>query len=221
MKNERKEPIQIPHIQTINDHISYLTPTEHPLSANVVIIEGDAFFWVYDVGNHPAVPEILQKKSKQTGKKIRVILSHFHPDHIGNLSEISCEAVYQGKNTFRYTKTGTVIEEDTWFQDGDVRLHLFPIPSSHAKGSLALEVDETWCFLGDAAYATQKNGQTIYNAERLLAEIRVLKNVRAPYFFLSHSEPFQRNKEDVLEWMEAIYEKRKRDESYIKTPQRV
>lgn len=43
MKEERKEPIQIPHIQTINDHISYLTPTEHPLSANVVIIEGDAF----------------------------------------------------------------------------------------------------------------------------------------------------------------------------------
>ena len=102
-----------------------------------------------------------------------------------------------------------------------MRLHLFPIPSSHAKGSLALEVDETWCFLGDAAYATQKNGQTIYNAERLLAEIRVLKNVRAPYFLLSHSEPFQQNKEDVLEWMEAIYEKRKRDESYIKTSQRV
>ena len=84
-----------------------------------------------------------------------------------------------------------------------------------------MEVDETWCFLGDAAYATQKNGQTVYNAERLLAEIRVLKNVRAPHFFLSHSEPFQQNKEDVLEWMEAIYEKRKRDESYIKTPQRV
>ena len=37
MKEERKEPIQIPHIQTINDHISYLTPTEHPLSANVVM----------------------------------------------------------------------------------------------------------------------------------------------------------------------------------------
>ena len=78
MKNERKEPIQIPHIQTINDYISYLTPTEHPLSANVVIIEGDAFFWVYDVGNHPAVSEILQKKSEQTGKEIQVILSHFH-----------------------------------------------------------------------------------------------------------------------------------------------
>ncbi len=176
------------------NHISYLTPTEHPLSANVVIIEGDAFLWGYDVGNHPAVPEILQKKVKTDRKKIRVILSHFHPDHIGNLSEISCEAVYQGKNTFRYTKTGTVIEEDTWFQDGDVRLHLFPIPSSHAKGSLALEVDETWCFLGEAAYATQKTVRPYIMPERLLAEIRVLKNVRAPYFLLSHSEPFQQNK---------------------------
>lgn len=69
MKNERKEPIQIPHIQTINDHISYLTPTEHPLSANVVIIEGDAFLWGYDVGNHPAVPEILQRSQNRQEKK--------------------------------------------------------------------------------------------------------------------------------------------------------
>ena len=84
MKEERKEPIQIPHIQTINDHISYLTPTEHPLSANVVIIEGDAFFWVYDVGNHPAVSEILQEKSEQTGKKIRVISSRPYRESVGD-----------------------------------------------------------------------------------------------------------------------------------------
>ena len=61
MKNERKEPIQIPHIQTINDHISYLTPTEHRHKRYLVIIEGDAFFWVYDVGNHPAVSEMLSR----------------------------------------------------------------------------------------------------------------------------------------------------------------
>ena len=69
MKEERKEPIQIPHIQTINDHISYLTPTEHPLSANVVIIEGDAFFWVYDVGNHAAVSEFCRKSQNRQEKK--------------------------------------------------------------------------------------------------------------------------------------------------------
>ena len=104
MKEERKEPIQIPHIQTINDHISYLTPTEHPLSANVVIIEGDAFFWVYDVGNHPAVSEILQNKVRTDRKRNSGDFIPFHLDHIGNLSEISCEAVYQGKNTFRIQK---------------------------------------------------------------------------------------------------------------------
>lgn len=215
MKEERKEPMEGPKIQFISDRLSYLTATEHPLSANVVLVEGDMFLWIYDVGNHPAVLEFLLEKSKQTGKEIRVILSHFHPDHIANLPRISWTEIYQGKNTFRYTKTGTVIEEEIWFQDGSVKLHLFPIPSSHAKGSLALEVDETWCFLGDAAYATQKNGQTVYNAERLLAEIRVLKNVQAPWFFLSHSEPFRQKKEDVLEWMEAIYAKRKQGEAYI------
>ena len=207
--------MQKPEHISINDHISYLTATEEPLSANVVLIEGDTFLWVYDVGNHPLVPGILKERAEQTGKEVRVILSHFHPDHIGNLSEISCEGIYQGKNTFRYTKTGMVVEEDTWFQDGTVRLHLFPIPSSHAKGSLALEVDETWCFLGDAAYAMQKNGQTVYNAERLLAEIRVLQKVQAPWFCLSHREPFQQKKEDILEWMEAIYAKRRQGEPYI------
>lgn len=215
MKAERKEQIEVPKIQSVSERISYLTATEHPLSANVVMVEGDSFLWVYDVGNHPAVPGILQEKSKQTGKEIRVILSHFHPDHIGNLPRLSCAEIYQGKNTFRYTKTGTVTEKEIWFQDGSTKLHIFPIPSSHAKGSLALEVDETWCFLGDAAYTTQKNGQTVYNAERLLAEIRVLQKVQAPWFFLSHKEPFQQKKEDVLEWMEAVYEKWKPGEAYI------
>ena len=99
MKNERKEPIQIPHIQTINDHISYLTPTEHPLSANVVIIEGDAFFWVYDVGNHPAVSEILQEKSEQTGKKFGD-LSHFIPTILGICRRFRAKRFTRGKIRF-------------------------------------------------------------------------------------------------------------------------
>ena len=100
MKNERKEPIQIPQIQTINDHISYLTPTEHPLSANVVIIEGDAFFWVYDVGNHPAVSEILQKKSEQTGKEIRVIYPIFIPTISGICRRFRAKRFTRGKIRF-------------------------------------------------------------------------------------------------------------------------
>ena len=66
MKNERKEPIQIPHIRTINNHISYLTPTEHPLSANVVIIEGDAFLWGYD-GSGNFAEKVKTDRKKNSG----------------------------------------------------------------------------------------------------------------------------------------------------------
>ena len=56
MRGERKEQTEVPKIQSISDRIFYLTATEHPLSANVVMVEGDKFLWVYDVGSHPAVP---------------------------------------------------------------------------------------------------------------------------------------------------------------------
>lgn len=119
-----------PEIKSLCDQITYLTPTEIPLSSNVVLIEGSHALWVYDVGSHP--------------------------DHIANLSQIPCAEIYQGKNTFRYTRKGTIVEKAVFIDDGSMQLQLFPVPSSHAKGSLALEVNHTWCFLGDAVYATQK-----------------------------------------------------------------
>lgn len=204
-----------PEIKSLCDQITYLTPTEIPLSANVAIIEGSRSLWVYDVGSHPAIHEILQQKAAQSGKEIRVILSHFHPDHIANLPQIPCAEIYQGKNTFRYTKKGTIVEKSLCIQDGSIHLNLFPVPSSHAKGSLALEVNHTWCFLGDAVYTTQKGGQCVYNAERLLAEIRCLKNVKAPWFLPSHAEPFQQKKEDIIGQLEKVYSRRIQGEPYI------
>ncbi len=100
MKEERKEPIQIPHIQTINDHISYLTPTEHPLSANVVIIEGDAFFWVYDVGNHPAVFRNSAEKVRTDRKRNSGDFIHFHPDHMGICRRFGAKRFTRGKIRF-------------------------------------------------------------------------------------------------------------------------
>ena len=86
-----------PEIKSLCDQITYLTPTEIPLSSNVVLIEGSHTLWVYDVGSHPVIPEILWQKAAQIGKEIRVILSHFHPDHIANLSQIPCAEIYQGE----------------------------------------------------------------------------------------------------------------------------
>ena len=46
----------------INNLISYISPTENPLSANVVMIEGKDALWLYDVGNHPDIPAIIDRQ---------------------------------------------------------------------------------------------------------------------------------------------------------------
>lgn len=191
--------------------LSYIPPTDNPLSANVVLIRGDSFLWLYDMGASPDVASYIQEQ----GCSIRAVISHFHPDHMANISRLSCDEIYQGKNTYGYTHRGVIIDKEEWLTDGDLRLHLFPVPSSHAKGSLALEVNETWCFLGDAPYATRKNGRTVYNTSLLLEQIRLLKKIQAPYFLISHNEPFLQKKEDVMEWLEGIAALRKPTEAYI------
>ena len=63
-------------VVAINNLISYISPTENPLSANVVMIQGKDALWLYDVGNHPDIPAIIDTYSN--GRKVNAILSHFH-----------------------------------------------------------------------------------------------------------------------------------------------
>ena len=151
------------NIIRLNNLISYISPTENPLSANVVMIQGKEALWLYDAGNHPDIPQIIEKF--RDGRNVNVILSHFHEDHTGSLQDIACNEMYQGKYTYRHTGRGVVVQEDIYIQDGDVSLHIFQLPSSHAKGCIAVEVNEEWCFLGDALYAMQKCGHNLYCSE--------------------------------------------------------
>ena len=186
----------------------------NPLSANVVLIEGENNLWLYDVGNNPCVSQIISAFNT-SNKKINVILSHFHADHIGNLDKISYSNVYQGRLTYKYTKTGEILENDLYFRDGNMNLHIFPLPSSHAKGSLALEINEKYCFLGDGVYAMQKGEKRLYNAGILKEEIEILKNIKAQHFMLSHRNPFDNSKDSVIRLLDGIYAKRKSGEPYI------
>ena len=198
----------------LEKNISYIEPTQNPLSANVVLIEGENNLWLYDVGNNPCVPQIISAFNT-SNKKINVILSHFHADHIGNLDKISYSNVYQGRLTYKYTKTGEILENDLYFRDGNMNLHIFPLPSSHAKGSLALEINEKYCFLGDGVYAMQKGEKRLYNAGILKEEIEILKNIKAQHFMLSHRNPFDNSKDSVIRLLDGIYAKRKSVEPYI------
>ena len=117
--------------------------------------------------------------------------------------------------TYKYTKTGEILENDLYFCDGNMNLHIFPLPSSHAKGSLALEINEKYCFLGDGVYAMQKGEKRLYNAGILKEEIEILKNIKAQHFMLSHRNPFDNSKDSVIRLLDGIYAKRKSGEPYI------
>ena len=193
----------------INDRISYIKATGKPLSADVGIVEGDEFIWIFDVGADESVPISLNKIQKPKN----AVISHFHPDHMVNLEHVYLNEVYLGANTFKYAKRGKVVDEDVFINDG-AEIHLFSLPSSHAKGSVGMETGD-YAFLGDAIYSTMKKGKVCYNASVLKEEITVLKNLSAKFFLISHDERFVRPKEEIISELSEIYSKRDPKESYI------
>lgn len=196
----------------ISDYMSYIPSSEQPLSADVGIIKGKNNIWLYDVGNGDDTLSLISDAVKE--RPVKVVISHFHPDHMGNLPLVKPAEIYLGANTRKYTGAGNIVDKDIYFDDG-VKIHLFPLPSSHAKGSVGMEVNGEYAWLGDGLYTTTKNGMKCYNAGVLLEEIKVLKSLDAKYFLLSHQKRIIREKEHVIEWLEKIYASRKNQEAYI------
>ena len=179
----------------INDKISYIAATEDPLSADVGIIRDGERNWLFDVGADRRVLELLPER-------YHVVLSHFHPDHIGNMTMISRDAVYMTKNTQKYTKIkGRMVH-------GDLRIggvHLFLLSSSHAKGCIGLEVDGEYAFVGDALYCKREDGKLVYNAQLLQSLLETLRRIDAPKLLVSHHPGLIRDKAEVIAELEAVY----------------
>ena len=194
----------------LSQDIFQIEPSEDPLSADVILVRGEHFDWVFDVGAGAEAAQTLREWSRP----YRVILSHFHADHIGNLTRISPENVYQGKFTFQKTKIGTIVSRITEFYDGR-KIRILPFPSSHAKDSLALEVDGAYLFTGDGTDCTVKNGRMVYNAGTLQQTIRTIEESPAYWIGLSHETPFLQPKEEVVAKLEAIYRRRNKQDPYI------
>ncbi len=182
---------------TLNEKISYMECAENPLSADIGIIRDNGLTWLYDVGNG-------EKNISELNGSYHIVLSHFHQDHIGNIDRIQAEELYVSKETYKHTHRGTIVRDSIRIGN----LHIFPLPSSHASGSLGLEVDDTYAFVGDALYCKMKNGSYSYNAQLLKAEIDVLKRLRAPFLLVSHFNGLIRKKEEVIAELETIYRMR-------------
>ena len=190
---------------TINDKISYIEATQDPLSADIGIIRDESGLWLFDVGND------ADRIAGLIGE-YNVVLSHFHQDHAGSIDRIRVKELYLSKETYRHVGRGTVVASDIRIGG----MHIFPIPSSHTKGSLGLEVDESYAFVGDALYSKVKDGCYIFNAQLLKTEIDVLSGLKAPFFLVSHIKGLIRSKDEVIEELKEIYGTRENHDPEIR-----
>ncbi len=189
----------------LSEKISYIEFTENPLSADIGIIRDNGITWLYDVGNG-------EKCISELDGSYHVVLSHFHQDHIGNIGKIQAEELYVSKETYKHILKGTIVRDSIYIGN----LHIFPLPSSHTSGSLGLEIDGTYAFVGDALYCKVKDGSYVYNAQLLKEEIDVLKKLRAPFLLVSHFNGLIRKKEDVIAELEMIYKMRVQNDPEIR-----
>ena len=193
----------------ITDKIKYIESTEDPLSAEIGVIDSNGEKWLFDVGNN-------KEKIKELTDTYNVVLSHFHLDHIGNLDDIKINKLYVSKYTYEHTGKGIIVDDDIYINN----LHIFPIPSSHTKGCLGLEIDEEYAFFGDAIYSKSNDEFYIYNAQLLKEEIDLLKKLKANKLLVSHEKGFILDKEVVIIMLEQIYSFREKDNPLILMPKR-
>ena len=211
-----------------------------PLSADVIAVRGDSAWWIFDVGACDEAVQFINELPRNLVDDAsnlaacnnaarlakNVVISHFHRDHLLNVQrmcggEISLDidALYVGAYT---SKTfgeiegvaKNVVMEPLAFDDG-VQIQILPMPNSHAKGSLALIVDD-YVFLGDATYLMVGHGSPdVYNVQILGEQIKLLKSLKPTRFCLSHKRGLVRDKTSVIQFLESVYARRQKNENYI------
>lgn len=104
------------------------------------------------------------------------------------------------------------VTEKVNIEDG-IRIEIIPLPATHAKGSLAMCVNEEYTFLGDAVYTARIKGQVCYNSQLLKSEIEVLDSIKCRFFLLSHDEQFVHEKQEIMDFLKKIYDNRDKSEN--------
>jgi len=195
----------------IENSLYYLPSEESPiLSADIGIFVGGKFVWSFDCGASDNAYNALNEIDN-----LNIVISHFHNDHAANLNNLTnFTDLYVGKYTFEHFKIGNVVREDIYFEDNGL-IHIFPLPNSHSKGSLGMEINEKYIFMGDSTYGKHIDRHITYNAQLLLEQYHVLEHIKANKCLLSHDMQNIYDKETILAKFEKILSKRKSSESVI------
>ena len=223
----------MPKIVKLTDRIQYLQMSYDPLSADVVAVRGDSAWWIFDVGACDeavdfinALPHSPVNESAATPLKKNIVISHFHRDHLLNVvrhcnGEVSLDfdTLYVGSHASKVVGEIAGHEKITVSSpllfDDVVHIEILPVPNSHAKGALALIVDD-FVFLGDATYPMVGHGEPdVYNVQILEQQIKMLKSLTASRFCLSHKRGLVRDKSSVIQFLESVLARRQKNENYI------
>ncbi len=223
----------MPRIVKLSDRIQYLQVSYEPLSADVVAVRGDSAWWIFDVGACDMAVEFINAlpRNPVNGNvavplKKNVVISHFHRDHLLNVvrhchGEVSLDfdTLYVGSYASKVVgemcdREKVTVTSPLSFEDG-MHIEILPIPNSHAKGSLALVVDDE-VFLGDATYPMVGHGTPdVYNVQILEQQIKMLKTLEPSRFCLSHKRGLVRDKDSVIQFLESVLARRQKNENYI------
>jgi hypothetical protein len=126
--------------------------------------------------------------------------------------------MYCSAYTGRKLSAGTIVTTTISFED-NVKISLFLLPSLHSKGSLGMEVNNEYAFLGDAVYGTNKNGKLVYNTTVLKELIAALEALKASRVMISHRRLYLYQKADILEELKQIYNSRTPGSAFITIPE--
>lgn len=195
--------------------ISYIKASKEPLSADVGIVETSDRVVFYDVGSDKEVLSYINSY-KSCGKKRIVVISHFHVDHLMNISEVQYDELYIGKETYKYIKKHEIkiCEEKIKLVNAEENvvidnvLGICEIPNSHCKGSLILNVFDKYTFMGDSIYPKYIGEDRCYNVSILYNQLKMLNDVETEFFLISHKEKFIISKKILMSYLKSIYDKR-------------
>lgn len=203
--------LDLDNLIKIEDKIYYLPSENAPvLSADIGVFIGGKFVWCYDCGASQQALYLM--KSINNAK---VTISHFHRDHTFNHTELSnIKDWYVSKYTCNHMNKGFIVENDLYIED-DGLIHIFPMPNSHCKGSLALEINEKYVFLGDSVYGKHIDRRLAYNQQLLIEQLKILNDIKADKCLVSHDENYIIDKADIIAKFEKILSKKKSGEPLI------
>lgn len=165
-------------LECIAPGILRVLPEEEPLSSDAFIIEGEARYYVFDVGASDAAYDAI----RALDKPVMAIISHFHRDHTANLPRLTLDEVLVGARSRKQLGIGTLVDAPVCIRDG-VEIVVQPCVSPHAPGCLIATVGGRYTLIGDLHYARPGVGQG--EAKGML---NALKRLSTECFIVSHAK---------------------------------